>query len=552
MFASIATGLLAAVFVTLPPWIQGLLPDVFLPILVPGVAVSAMVLQRFVLDRSNGNGSYDGLADLFIHIHSPSSPDTPLRWAIRGFNSLLLAICGGEAGPEGAAAEFGQAFALAIRPRSARWIEQRRRTDAATALTAGISAAFGAPFAGFLLSIELGLGGRAISIVVGSLTAFVAGKVLRGALGVSLPDFVGAVSGTEFADPRAFAGAVVVGALGGLVGVGLVRFLRYAQESLLDLFQMQAWPRTLCAGVLLFLVVLAYRPAHFPASGLFEQAVWARHTTAQLWMLFLSGTLSLSMVLAGFGTIGVFWPVLALGGFFGTGLNGLALQWLGAPAALMGFAGGAALWGSLLGAPVTGAVLAFELTQNVNVLLPCLLAGGLAYAVRRGLRTQPLIQTDLAARGLGLVDGRSSGVLAAISVRDAMVADHEIVHEQEPVSEIYPRLIQSRYPFLPVVNAQGHYTGLLTVDLIQEAWRSQSGHSNSPLSKLLEAKDLLYRGGLKGPTIKVSERLSATAGLFDSAPCVPVLSDEGRVVGLLFIHNVRLAYDREMARRSLT
>jgi len=243
---------------------------------------------------------------------------------------------------------------------------------------------------------------------------------------------------------------------------------------------------------------------------------------------------------------------LSLGSLLGAILNGLTLHWLGAQPALMGFAGGAALWGALLGAPVTGAVLALELTQNMNVLLPCLVAGGLAQWIRRALRVQPLIQNDLAARGLGLVDGRSSGVLAAIFVRDAMVMDHEIVHEQEPVSEIYPRLLKSRYPFLPVVTSQGVYTGLLTVDLIQEAWRSQSGHSNSPLSNLLEAKDLLYRGGLKGPTIKINERLSATQGLFDLAPCVPVLSEEGRVVGLLFIHNVRLAYDREMARRSLT
>ena len=549
MIAPVIVGVLAAFLVTLPPWFQGQLPGVFLPIMVPGVAALAVMLQRFVLDHSQGSRTYDGVADLIIHIHSPSNPDTALRWAVRGLNSLLLAVCGGVAGPEGAAVEFGQALALGARPRSARWFEQSRRTDAATALAAGVSAAFGAPFAGYLLPTELGLGGRSIPIALGALAAFVMGRVLRGALGVNLPDFSGAAAGAGFVDPRAWLGAVIVGITAGMVCAGLVRFFRYTQDSLLDLFQTRAWTRTLCAGVLLFLLVLAYRMAHVPAAGLFEQALWARHSTPESVMLFSAGVLSLSIVLAGFGTVGVFWPALVLGGLFGIALSGAALSWLGAPTAAMGLVGGAAFWGALLGAPVSGAVLIFELTHNIYVLPPCLAAAAIAHWVRGRLRTPTLIQSDLEARGLGLLKGRSVEVLSAISVRDAMVVDHEIVHEHEPISEIYPRLLKSHYPFLPVVNSSSLYIGLLTVDLIQEAWRSQSDHSNSPLAKLLEAKDLLYRSGVKGPTIQVRERLSSTAGLFDVVPCVPVLSEEGRILGLLFVHNVRLAYDRAMLKR---
>ena len=40
---------------------------------------------------------------------------------------------------------------------------------------------------------------------------------------------------------------------------------------------------------------------------------------------------------------------------------------------MMGLAGGAAFWGVLLGAPVTGAVLAYELTQNIKIV--CCRAG---------------------------------------------------------------------------------------------------------------------------------------------------------------------------------
>ncbi|OFZ73976.1 MAG: hypothetical protein A3K03_06945 [Bdellovibrionales bacterium RIFOXYD1_FULL_44_7] len=103
-----------------------------------------------------------------------------------------------------------------------------------------------------------------------------------------------------------------------------------------------------------------------------------------------------------------------------------------------------------------------------------------------------------------------------------------------------------------MTNAADKYVGLLTADMIQEGWQLQDPlASNSPLSKLLEAKDLLYRLGFKVPTIKISDHISITSRYFELIPCVPVLSDDNKVMGLLFAHNVRLAYDREVAKRAL-
>lgn len=212
------------------------------------------------------------------------------------------------------------------------------------------------------------------------------------------------------------------------------------------------------------------------------------------------------------------------------------------------------MWGATLGAPISAVVLVFEITQNQQLLLPCLVAAFTAQEVRRLLKVPTLYQIQLEARGMSLIDGRSEVVLENLSVRGAMVSDHEMVHEHEPVAELYQRVLKSPYAFLPVVNSQGTYLGLLTADIIQEAYESQD-ESKDPtevLSKLVGAKDLLYRSGFKVPYIMASDRLSASAGLFRDFPCVPVVADDMRVVGLLFVHTVRLAYDREVARRSLS
>ena len=218
----------------------------------------------------------------------------------------------------------------------------------------------------------------------------------------------------------------------------------------------------------------------------------------------------------------------------------------------------------MLGTPLMSAVAAYEISGNVHAMIPVFLAGTVALEIRKRL-SPSLLDADLSARGMTLVQGKSRVILESLSIRDAMVTDHETVREQDAVSELHDRIIRARYPFLPVVDAQGIFKGLLTVDQIQEAWKASSGGSGDatmgeevpriPLSSLLEAKDILYRAGEDSrsqcPKVKVGERLLVGALLTADHPCVPVIEGQGEVAGLLFAHNVRLAYDREVARRSL-
>jgi H+/Cl- antiporter ClcA len=558
MLGEITVGLIAGALVFLPELILKHIPHAGMmlfqaPMLILGVSVIAVLLQRFLLDRREGSRNYDGLADLMIHIHSPATPDSSARWSVRGVISLLLNLCGGIAGPEGAAVEVGHAFAMNIRARSARWFEQRRRTDASMTLAAAVAAAFRAPFAGVLLPIELGIGGRALSSVIAALSAFIFGNFLIRYFGCEHFDVGGVLEGFHFTGWRSWASPVVLGSIIGVLGAGLIRFMRYGQDSLLDLFQTQAWMRILAAGIVIFLIALIYSPSHGQAWMILEDVFRARKSFTEVVLNISCLVLILTMVIAGFGTLGILWPLFALGGMIGFAFDSWVWHALPGFSVVIGFAGAAAVWGAVLGAPITAAVLAFELTQNLNLVLPCLIAGVVAKEVRALLKTPPLFEKDLQSRGLPLVGGRSATILEYLSVREAMVTDHELVHEHEPVTELYTRLMRSPYAFLPVVNSQGIYLGLLTADMIQEAWLRQSTSGmNSPLSRLVGAKDLIYKTRSKVASVRAGDRLSASVGVFNDMPCVPVVTEDQRVVGLLFVYNVRLAYDREVARRSLS
>jgi H+/Cl- antiporter ClcA/CBS domain-containing protein len=529
MAGSILIGLLAAVIALLPQIIEKLalksqvafLGPSFLvwlgaPSMILAVTAVAILLQRFYLQQKDGSPTYDGLADLVIHVHSPEIRDTPARWTAHGLVSLLFALCGGVVGMEGAAAEIAHGSAMRVRARSARWFEQRRRADASMGIAAAIAAAFRAPFAAILLPLEMGIGGRTLSSVLSALAALVLSQFLSKELGLDRFDISGTLDGFHFSGWASWISPFAIGIVVAVVGSVLTLLVRYSEDSLQDL--------------------------------------WSKHSAHETLLIFLASSFSLIMVVAGFGTLGIFWPLFALGGILGYAFNQWGWNALPGFSVAVGFAGAAAMWGATLDAPISAVVLVFEVTQNQQLLLPCLVAAYTAREVRRFFKVPTLYQVQLEARGMKLLDGRSTAVLEKLSVRGAMVSDHEMVHEHEPVSELYQRVLKSPYAFLPVVNSQGVYLGLLTADIIQEAYESQySGKEQADvLSKLIGAKDLLYRSGLKVPYILASDRLSASAGLFTDFPCVPVVADDKRVVGLLFVHTVRLAYDREVARRSLS
>jgi CBS domain-containing protein len=143
-----------------------------------------------------------------------------------------------------------------------------------------------------------------------------------------------------------------------------------------------------------------------------------------------------------------------------------------------------------------------------------------------------------------------------------MVRNFETVDERDSVRSCHEKIRSCHYPFLPVVDGHGRYKGLLTVDLIEEVLFSQDSeargsgsgdgpeHAHEKLAGLLEAKDLLYRAGIPTAAVNFETSLADLSDRLRGNSCLPVVDSESRVVGLVFDHDVRQCYDREVARRS--
>ncbi len=550
MIESVSIGFIAAAVVSIGRFLSSLQLGhlTILFILSLGVILSAFAqwaLQRKKIDAQG----YQGLPDLFIHIHTAVSSDSSLKWVAYGATSILLRTLGGFVGIEGSAIEMSHAYVVRLRSRTARWFEGKRRTDAAASIAAGFSAAFGTPFSGMLLPIELNTGGNSLVICMSALSAFL---------------FCHFTNRYFFKDPlfgfyeifhniRIFGTQWVVifyvAVASSAVGLIFLWLLRLFQAGFSDLLKKNAVFKILLGGCLLVGILWVGGFSDRTIVNIFQSDL----TINEISFLFCIHVFSLILVVSSIGSCGVFYPIFFIGTLFGFGM----MKFLGYEtyelSLLSGFVGAAGVWGAVLNTPITVAVLGFELTKNLDVLFGCLMAGYLGRGLCQLFKTPHILQMGMQQKGAVIVEGRSVAVLDTIFVRDAMVTDFEMIHEHQPVSEIHAKIAQCKYPFFPVTNTQGHYVGLISIDMVEEARESQAvpASSNSSLTKLLEAKDLLYRSGIKSPTLSPGDKLSRSSGLFQYFPCVPVLDEEGRVAGLLFVHTVRLAYDREIARRSI-
>jgi CIC family chloride channel protein len=514
---------------------------------------------------------YDGVADILIHLHTPALPDRPSRWTLRGLLSWVLSGLGLGIGPEGVAMELSQAVGMNTRSSSTRWSDLRRRTDAAQALAAGISAGFGAPFAAVLLPAELSIGGRVLSSVLASISAYVGVEYLTsffGQFGIRILSFQERLQhlwGFRFTDAGEWFSMLLVCFVSALIAALVlpgVQAIRDLQERLGN--RRAEWA-TVGAGILLLSVVVLGGKAGIGSPAIFLESVIRNELpTRALISLAVSLFLVLSAVYSGWGSLGVWWPSFLMGAAVSmlVARGVLATGWVhsgvAANAALLGAVAWSVVW---FRTPITLAVLAYELSGNGSLLLPALLAGWIAGVVARRFPTRSWIQGVLESKQFPIREGRSVAVLQLLTAGDAMVRDFQSVRERDSIQTCHEMIHQCRYPFLAVVNDSGAFTGLLTVDIIEQGLQMHHELAQqerdavvSRLEGFLEARDLLssqpqMRGAIR--TARVGTQLSELTSVFESQICLPVLSDEGRPVGLVFSSDVRHAYDRELARISI-
>lgn len=303
--------------------------------------------------------------------------------ALRTLGSALLSVLlvgmGASLGREGAPKQAGAVIANSLSDRVGLSDEQRKLLVACGA-GAGMAAAYGVPLGGALFALEVLRGVLALRLV---LPALLASAIATGISWVALPDAPTYLIPAYPTSLSMILWALLAGPVAGLVSVGYVRAIAWADRN-----KPTGWHRVVAP--MLALGLLGIISITFPqilGNGKdITQLAFTNQVAPILLLILLFLRPAATVMCLGSGVPGgLFTPSLALGALLG-GVLGHAWGWLwpSVPQGLCAVIGSAAVLAATTHGPISAVVLVVELTgRDRSFILPLLLAVGTATVVAR-------------------------------------------------------------------------------------------------------------------------------------------------------------------------
>jgi H+/Cl- antiporter ClcA/CBS domain-containing protein len=482
-------------------------------------------------ERIRGHGIPEALESILIN----GSKVQPRLAILKPISSAISIGSGGPFGAEGPIIMTGGAIGSVI-SQLFHLTAAERKTLLVAGAAAGMSATFATPIAAVLLAVELLLfEWKPRSVIPVALASAAAGAARRYILGLG-PLFP-VPQHAIFLGPQGLAGCVIAGLLAGCLSCLLTLGVYAAEDSFMKLpIHWKWWPAIggLAVGL---------------GGMIFPQALGVGYDTIQSLLqgdvprAVIAGVLlvksAIWVISLGSGTSGgVLAPLLMMGAALG-GVEATFLPNEGAgfwPLVSMG-----AILAGTMRAPFTAILFALELTHDINVLLPLLVAAILAHATTVLLLKRSILTEKVARRGFHLTREYATDPLEVLFVREVMRTNLVVLPAGATVNELRDTLIrepaQRGQHLYPVVDNERRIRGVITRKQLREL--TESAGSGVSLGDVLVEPIVAHPDE---PLRVVVLRMAETG--FTRLPVVD--SDTGQLSGMISVHDLLMARVRNL------
>ncbi len=563
------------------------LPLLLLPLIPMLGALVTAVLIYFGAREAKGHGVPE-VMDAVIRRQGKIRPRVAL---IKSLASACTIGSGGSAGAEGPIVQIGAAIGSGL-AQALHISREQATTLLGCGAAAGIASVFNAPIAGVFFVLEIILRDFSLKtftpIVVASVFSAAVTQAIVGeneaifAAGSELRSYMFTIGELP--------GYMVLGLFCGLVSVGFVRSLYFA-EDLAERVKIHEILKPIAGALLLgilgilFLSIPSLRgeaptPAFFGngyesirslldpltyAAGADQSALTANQgihglgdegvssvvPTAMWAILLLCGAkiIATCFTLGSGGSGGVFAPSLFIGASagaaFGVALQSLGLLPEGGSPAAYALVGMAAVVAGTTHAPLTAMLMLFEITRDVYVLLPIMLAAVISTVVAQLCARDSIYSLKLRRKGVRVGVAGDWTILRKMLAGDAPLVPPVTVRAENPLQDLLRMAESSRVEDFVVVDEDGAYVGMVTGQDLRTALLER------------EAVPLLVVGEVMRtdlPVVTVEETLDIVMGKFSThdVASLAVVSGESsrRVQGMLTRSRLMSRYHRALAEVS--
>lgn len=369
----------------LPRWLRLLVPVV-------GAAVAGVIARLRGTPSQNVSNVMEAVALGHVQLS--------LRTTASRVASSWAAIGGGMSiGREGPLIEFGGALGAALGRVTATSLN-RTRILVATGTAAGFAAAYNTPFAATLFVLETIAGVAAPTLILPVMGGTVAATFMtRSVVGVG-PIYGQRTFGIE--STLDLASSVALGVAGAIAAMSFKRVLAILENWIDDHPLPQ--PYRAATGGLLVGAIAMWVPSvvgngYEPLNRILDSPM----AVSALALLLVAKLVATSGSVASGVPGGIFTPMLLMGAALGSGWPHLfgAAQAAAPGAGRYALIGMAATTAASIHAPLTAAVMIFELSGDYPIALPLIVAAVTSTLVSKAMGSESVYEIELRKRGLG-------------------------------------------------------------------------------------------------------------------------------------------------------
>jgi chloride channel protein, CIC family len=412
--------------------------------------------------------------------------------------------------------------------------------------SAGMAATFNCPMSATLLAVEILLfEWKPRSLVPVAIACVTAGAVRRLLLG---PDSVLQMVPTGAPIYHsAMLGALVLGIIAAFVAAGLSKSVHFFEKMFEHLpIHWMWWPAI--GGVVVGLCGYIFPKSLGVGYSVIQQLISGDSGWKLLAGILIIKSISWVFSLGSNTAGGILAPLLMIGGALGAALGHLMPIMSTGAWVLVGMC---AVLSAAIGAPLTSAMLALELTHNGGLMLPVLLSCVAAYAVSVLVMPRSMLTENLSRRGLHLSREFGADPLEAILVSQAMHTSVFALPENATRRDAadWLRKMEERgseawahwQRIFPLVDSEGRMTGTITRAQLIAAARKED--LSVPL-----AEDANRNPTTVSPVTTL--RACAMSMAESKLTSYPVVSADGKLLGVMTISDLLKGRSEEAHRES--
>jgi len=459
-----------------------------------GALLTGLLIHAFAREAKG-----HGVPEVMDAVYQRQSRIRPRVAIVKSVASACTIGSGGSAGAEGPIVQIGSAIGSGVSQ-----LLRVSRDQAATLLgcgaAAGIASVFNAPIAGVFFVLEIILRDFSVKTFTPVVVASVfSTAVTQAVLGENKAIFAVSdeLAGYVFTLPE-LPSYLVLGLVCGAVAVGFIKLL-YASEDFADRVQVHPVIKPVIGAAALGVLGMAYllitdqtgafreAPPFFangypairalldPTSfGVEPSGVSLDTSILMLAALVAFKAFATCCTLGSGGSGGVFAPSLFLGAgagaCFGVTLETLGLIPEGGSPAAYALVGMAAVVAGTTHAPLTAILIIFEITRDIYVLLPIMLAAVMATVTAQLILPDSIYTLKLRRRGVLVGSSLDLSLLRKIPAREVPLAPPVSVRPEEPVSKLLKLNREYQVADFVVVGDENEYLGMITSQDVRTAF----------------------------------------------------------------------------------